>query len=406
MPYFAYKALRCDGQLVQDTIEAASRASALALLAERQLTLLQFRASSAMPSLAEQALEAGGRRLPRRTVEIFTRGLSALLAAGVPLASALRRLAKDGSNKAAATTWDILQEAVSNGTSLADSMARFPRVFSRVYTAMVRAGEAGGFLDIVLDQIAEFQSKDRDLKARVSTALVYPCVLAVLATAVVVFLLVYFIPRFEAMFADFGAVLPALTRGIIALSGVLKHWGLPAGAALLVAMVMLRQYLDTTAGRRRWEGLVLRVPVLGRLLARFAMVRFCRMLGTLTGAGVSLITALTVARESLGNQVLVDAVQEAILRVQRGERLADSLALCPQLFPGAVLEIIGVAEDSGRLDAELVRLAATAEKDLDRELQRAVALAEPAMLFVMAAIIGTIVIGMVLPIFTLQDYIR
>jgi type II secretory pathway component PulF len=169
---------------------------------------------------------------------------------------------------------------------------------------------------------------------------------------------------------------------------------------------MLKTWLVSENGRRAWEGLILRTPVVGPLVARFAMARFSRMLGTLLGAGVPLVQSLNVARKSIGNQILVDAVSEAIERVQEGGQLGASLANCRHLFPGSVTEMISVAEESGKLDQELVRIAAVTEGDLDRQLRTAVAFAEPLMLFVIAGLIGTIFISMVLPIFTLQDYIK
>jgi type II secretory pathway component PulF len=231
-------------------------------------------------------------------------------------------------------------------------------------------------------------------------------VLLFLAVGVVIFLLTFFIPRFQQLFADFGAALPALTRFIVGTSEVLTKYGLFMAIGIVVAVILFRKWLKTDSGRRLWQRILLRTPVVGPLNARFAMTRFCRMLGTLVGAGVPLISALRVARESIGNQTLIDAVNESIDRVKKGETLAVSLATCPQLFPGSVLEMVSVAEETGRLDTELVRLAVVAGGDLDRQLKTAVSLAEPLMLFVMAGFIGTIFVGMVIPIFTIQDYIR
>jgi len=169
---------------------------------------------------------------------------------------------------------------------------------------------------------------------------------------------------------------------------------------------MARSWAVSEQGRRTWNRLVLRAPVLGPLTSRFAMTRFCRMLGTLVGAGVPLIGSLRVARESIGNQALTDAVTAAIERVRQGDPLSASLSDCPELFPGSVLETIAVAEETGRLDKELVRMAGVTEADLDRQLRTAVSLAEPLLLFFMAGFIGTIFIGMVLPIFAIQDYIN
>ena len=164
--------------------------------------------------------------------------------------------------------------------------------------------------------------------------------------------------------------------------------------------------LASEAGRRTWEGLILRAPVVGPLVAQFAMARFCRMLGTLLAAGVPLVQGLNVARKSIGNQILVDAVANSIERVQQGGQLGASLSECRGLFPGSVLEMVSVAEESGKLDQELIRIANVTEGDLDRHLKTAVAFAEPLMLFLIAGFIGTIFISMVLPIFTLQDYIK
>ena len=174
----------------------------------------------------------------------------------------------------------------------------------------------------------------------------------------------------------------------------------------MLAGFLARTWFISEKGKRTWEGLVLKSPLVGPLIAQFAMARFCRMLGTLLGAGVPLVHGLNVARRSIGNQILVDAVGRSIERVQQGGRLGQSLAECRSLFSGAVLEMISVAEESGKLDSELVRVAAVTEVDLDRNLKTAVAFAEPLMLFLIAGFIGTIFISMLLPIFSLQDYIK
>jgi type II secretory pathway component PulF len=285
-------------------------------------------------------------------------------------------------------------------------MAQSPKTFPRVYVAMVQAGETGGFLDVVLGQIADFQAREKDLKSKVMTAMLYPTILLVLALCVVIFLLTFFIPRFQGVFAGFGATLPMATQIVVGVSEVVRRYGLFVAAAIIVAVFMVRNWFTSEKGRRTWEALILRAPLIGPLVAQFAMSRFCRMLGTLLGAGVPLVQGLNVARKSIGNQVLVDAVTNSIERVQQGGQLGASLADCKGLFTGSVLEMISVAEESGRLDAELVRIANVTEVDLDRELKTAVSFAEPLMLFLIAGFIGTIFISMVLPIFTLQEHIK
>jgi type II secretory pathway component PulF len=223
---------------------------------------------------------------------------------------------------------------------------------------------------------------------------------------VLIFLLTFFIPRFQGIFKGFGATLPLATQIVIGVSNVVRGYGAFVAVGLVVLGFLLRTWFTSEKGRRTWEGLMLRSPVLGPLVAEFAMARFCRMLGTLLGAGVPLVQGLSVARKSIGNQILVDAVAQSIDRVQQGGQLGASLAESRGLFPSSVVEMISVAEESGRLDQELVRIANVTEGDLDRELKTAVALMEPMMLFFIAAFIGTIFISMVLPIFTLQDYIK
>lgn len=234
----------------------------------------------------------------------------------------------------------------------------------------------------------------------------YPTVLMVLAGAVLIYLLVFFIPRFQVLFAGFQAALPLITRIIVAVSDLLRHYGLFLALGAGVVLWLARAWFARDSTRRQWEKWLLRAPVVGPLAAQLAMARFCRMLGTLLGAGVPLINGLAVARRSLGYQTLIDLVTESTERVKKGEALAASLAGSKALFPGSTLEMIAVAEESGRLDQELLRLAGVTELALDRQLKTAVALTEPLMLFLIAGFIGVIFVGMVIPIFTIQDYIK
>lgn len=354
---------------------------------------------------------AGGRdeplpKVPRGRIEAFTHALANLLAAGVSLSRALATLSRETSHPGARRCWERVRADVVGGASLADAMARMPHVFPEIHVAMVRAGEAGGFLAVVLQQIADFQVREQELKGRVKAALVYPLVLLVLAVGVVAFLLTYFIPRFSAIFSEFGESLPWLTQLIVGASEMFLRHGLVLVGLVLLGVFLLRHSLRTPAGRRGLDRVLLATPGLGVAVARFALVRFCRMLGTLVGSGVPLLAALRAAREAIGNQPLADAVDRAIEEVRRGAPLARSLAVEPRLFPPSVVEMVAVAEETGRLDKELVRMATTYEGELERRLRMLVAVTEPAMLFVMALVIGTVVIGMLLPVFTLQDLIR
>jgi type II secretory pathway component PulF len=415
MPTFSYRALQADGTIAEGQLDAVGRPDALRQVETLGLRPVNLTEKIAMPAKNGPGLPASfgnisfkfeSKKVSARALENFTRLLSSLLAAGVPLSRALVILYKETTTPAVSAKWKEVHDLVVDGMSLADAMARSPETFPRVYTAMVQAGETGGFLDVVLAQIADFQSREKELKSKVTTAMVYPCILLVLALVVLTVLLVFFIPKFQKMFASVHGSLPLITQMIIGVSHAVRSYGLFVAAGLIVAGFLVRTWFKSEKGRRVWEGLVLRSPIVGPLTAQFAMARFCRMLGTLLGAGVPLVQGLNVARKSIGNQILVDAVSQSIERVQQGGRLGQSLADCKNLFPGSVLEMVSVAEESGKLDAELVRIAAVTESDLDRHLKTAVAFAEPLMLFLIAGFIGIIFIGMLLPVFSLQDYIK
>jgi len=422
MPLFQYKAFQASGAVAEGQLEAGGRQEAFRQMEEKGLKPISL-SERATPKVAGAkgaasdagapagagtglSLNLGSKKVSARMLENFTRLLSSLLAAGVPLSRALVILCKEASNPVAQAKWKAVYDSVVDGVTLADSMATMPETFPRVYVAMVSAGETGGFLDLVLAQIADFQVRERDLRSKVLAAVLYPAILLVLAICVLVFLMTFFIPRFQKMFEGFNAQLPLITRIIVGVSHLVRSYGLYMLAAIVVLVFSVRKWVKSEEGKRKWEGLLLKLPVLGPLTSQFAMARFCRMLGTLLNAGVPLVQALNVARKSIGNQILVDAVSNSIERVKEGAQLGTSLSDCRNLFPGSVLEMISVGEESGKLDAELVRIAVVTEADLDRNLKTAVALAEPALLFCIAAFVGTIFIGMLIPIFSLQEYIK
>ena len=408
MGTFAYTALDRQGRRLSGTVPADSKAAAMDQVVGRGLSpvSIEEQRNGKAGSGATDANKPPPTRVPAKAVESFTRELANLLSAGLSLSRALHLLRREASNPGAKHVWSKVHDEVVGGTSLAESLAKWPKVFSPVYVAMVRAGEAGGFLPIVLQQIADFRTRDQELKGKIKAAMVYPCVLACLATAVLIFLMTFFIPRFSTLFEEFGSKLPWLTQVIVAISNWLTKYGWVVAIVVIGAIMAFRNSMSTVNGRRFWERTLLKTPLVGTIVARFALVRFCRMLGTLVGAGVPLVTSLRVAREALGNQTLQDAVTHAIEEVQRGQPLSRSLASNPLLFPASVIEMIAVAEETSRVDKELVRLSLAYEGELDRNLRMLVALAEPALLIIMASLIGTVVVGMLLPIFTLQDMIK
>ena len=344
MPQFSYKGLKRDGAVTEGLLDANNRQEAMRQVENLGLKPIRLaeavsagsRKKSSAPGSSAPAVNGGGAeagktpgangaapsgwklslggkgKITPRVLENFTRLLSSLLAAGVSFSRALDILYREASLPVAKAKWKEIHDLVIDGMSLSNAMARSPETFPRVYIAMVEAGETGGFLDVVLSQIAEFQAREKDIKSKVTSALMYPVILLFLAICVLIFLMVFFIPRFQMVFKSFNADLPLLTLMIIKTSQIVRYYGLYVLAAVAVAFFFLRSWFKSENGQRMWEGLVLKLPVIGPLLAQFAMARFTRMLGTLLGAGVPMINALNVARRSIGNQILVDSVYESI----------------------------------------------------------------------------------------------
>lgn len=405
MPDFFYEALDAFGKKVSGTISGGTRAAAIEGVYEKGLHPISIE-ESAKPAEAVAEKKLFSRTIPQSCVETFIRQLANLLTAGVPLGRSLEIVIRETTHPAANRTWNEIRNDVMGGSSLANALAKWPKTFSPVYVAMVRGGEAGGFLNLVLEQIADFRAREEALAGRVKAALIYPAILAVLSFGVLLFMLVFFIPRFTNIFADFGGSLPQLTLIIVGFSKFLVRYGIFFLLLAIIAGIAVKRALSLEKGRRVYERISLKTPMLGRLLSRFAMVRFCRMLGTLLSAGVPLVNALTIARESIGNFTLSDTVSIASENVKSGSSLARGLGTSTNLFPPAVVEMVAISEESGNLDKELIRISSAYEGDLERQLRMLVAVLEPLLLFIMAAIVGTVVIGMLLPIFTLQDLVR
>ena len=398
---FRYSALNENGKTVKGVIDALDHSDAI-----RRLEVQQLSPMDVQQQHGGKTASGGTKHLPMAKMLDFSRQLGGLLSAGVPMSRALTVIEKETTHPVAKTIWHDIHQRVQDGQSLAQAMQAQGAIFPSVHIAMVRAGEAGGFLDVVLAQVADFLEKQRELRTRVLGALIYPALLGVIATAVVVFLLIWFIPKFEEIFEQFGQQLPLLTRFIQGVSAILTEHGIWAAVGLLIVVVGTRFALATPKGKYVFERAVLNTPGLKHAVFQLSRVRFCRMLGTLLEAGVPLLRALSVAREAAGGQIMQQQLLQTESRVQQGEALSQSLSAAPQLIPLSVMETISVAEASGSLSQELKRLANYQEKELDRRLKTLVALVEPLLLMVMAAMVGTIVVGMLLPVFDLWGAVQ
>jgi general secretion pathway protein F/type IV pilus assembly protein PilC len=294
---------------------------------------------------------------------------------------------------------DDVYRRVEDGASLADGMARYPRVFNELAVHMVKAGGEGGFLEEALDRVAQFTEQAEDLKSRTVGALAYPVFLATVGTMVVTILIVFFVPKFATIFDSLRSrgELPALTDGLLWLSETIRDWGLVILVIALVVGFLLRARLTTEAGRRTADLIKLKLPLLGGIFQNLAVARFCRVLGTMLRNGVPILKSLEVSRDAAGNRILSEAIGKASENISSGQALAAPLAASGH-FPITVVEMISVAEESNTLDTVLVEIADGLERRTQRRLELAVRLIEPIMLLLLAGVVLAVVLALLMPI--------
>ncbi len=406
MPQFTYKAKKDDGSVVTGSLQAESERSALDSLGRMGVFPLEIASrdekAGARPAAAARRVR---RRLKAGDVALFTRQLSDLLKAGVPINRALHTLATQTSNLELSETIGEIEKTVSAGSTLHEALGKFPKAFSSLYVSMVRAGETGGFLEDVLHRLALFIEKDQELKSRVAAALAYPVLLLVIGTFAVAFLMVFFIPRFSEIFKKMGDNLPVPTQVVMAVSYFFRDYWILVFLGFLLLGVLWTQIAATVTGRRFVDRFKLRVPLFGDIVRKNAVSRFTRTLGTLLKSGVPILGALSISREAMGNVVLMDDIDEASAGVKQGRGLAEILRKS-RYFPPMVVDMIAVGEEGGNLDEVLVNVADSYDVQVERAIRVFVTLFEPALLLFMAALVGFIVISMLLPVFSLSSMIK
>lgn len=402
MPTFAYTALDGAGAEKQGRLDAADAQQVVAVLRERGLFPTEVKAAEGGESAASRHRAwrwPWGSGVRARELAVFTRQLGTLLRAGMPLLRGLEALGRQQRNEALQKVIGDLAEAIKTGDTLSAALARHPGVFDNLYVSMVRAGEAGGALDVVLERLARFQEKSLHVRGKVAAAMVYPLVVLGVAAAILSGLLVFVVPRFQQIFADLlkGAPLPALTRAVLAVSDLLRHNFLWIAVVLAASAVAFRFCRRTPAGARVVDSAIIRLPLFGELFLKAIIARFGRTLGTLLSSGVPILPALLIARDTCGNARLAAAIMHVHDRVKEGAPVARPLG-ASRVFPPMVSSMIEVGEQSGQLPEMLNRVAEIYEEEVDNAVAGLGALIEPVLILVLAAVVGTIVIALFLPI--------
>ncbi|MCG3178801.1 MAG: Type II secretion system protein F [Phycisphaerae bacterium] len=402
MATFVYEARDASGQRVSGTLTADNSQAALRDLDRRQLMPLDLREMDEAAALGAKGLRIGKRLVSTRRLSMLYAQLADLLNAGVPLLRALEVLVRQNQRRVGlARVLDDVRSQVAGGTTFADSLGRFPSVFPDLHTAMVRAGEEGGFIEDVLTRLANFTERQDELRSKVLGSLAYPCFLLFMGTAIVILLMVFFVPKFAGFLDPTRMDLPMSTKILLKVSTFMEaNWMF--GLIGMVAVVGgLYGVLSSEAGRAWWDRTRLRLPMIGQVIALMAVARFCRVLGTLIKNGVGILSALRISRDSIGNRTLAAVVDESIEAVRRGEPLAVPLSK-GGYFPADILDMIDVAEQSNTLDTVLVNVAESTERRLARSIDTLVRLIEPMLLLVMALVVFAIAFSLLLPIFSMS----
>ena len=337
-------------------------------------------------------------RIKTKVLTQFTRQLATLVNAGLPLMrgiEVLKRQMKDPRMQEALTG---ISENIAAGGTFSESLTQYPKIFDNLYVNMVKAGEAGGVLEVVLGRLAEFAEKAERIKNKVKGAMIYPIVVLVAAIGITAFLLVAVIPKFQQVFNDMlgGQALPPITQFVIDASEFVQHNGFQIFLALVAVVVILKIIAKTEKGAYFFDVLKLKMPVTGTLAQRSAVSKFTRTLGTLLSSGVPILQSLTITRDTTGNRVLTDAIQSVHDSVKEGESMTQPLSQC-KVFPPMVISMVEVGEETGALADMLTRIANTYDDEVDNAVAGMTAAIEPALIIVLAVVVGTIVIAMFLP---------
>jgi type IV pilus assembly protein PilC len=400
MPTFAYSGRTRTGQTVTGERIADTMDAAVAALRRDQIQVTRIDPAKEAAKKEAKPKKPKGATPPAKNLAIFTRQFSVMIDAGLPLVQCLDILGKQEPHKGFSDVILQVRSDVESGAALADAMKRHPRAFDALYSNMIAAGEAGGILDTILKRLAVYIEKSVKLKGQVKSAMIYPIAVIVIATVVVAAILWKVIPTFAQLFAGLGAQLPLPTRVVIAASNGLVAYG-PIIVVVLGGIVYgLKRYYETPPGRYQIDGLLLKAPILGMILRKIAVARFCRTLSTLLSSGVPILDGLDITARTAGNAIIEEAIQKTRTSIERGETVSAPLRET-NVFPSMVVQMINVGETTGALDAMLAKIADFYEEEVDTAVAGLLTLMEPLMIAVLGGVVGGIVIAMYMPIFDL-----
>jgi type IV pilus assembly protein PilC len=400
MPQFRWKGRTRAGGTQEGVLLADTRDAAVATLRRQQIQVTNIREKGReIPFLPRLPQRVSAKRLA-----IFTRQFSVMLDAGLPLVQCLEILGEQEENRTFAEIIGKVRNDVESGSSLAEAMRKHPKAFDSLFVNMVAAGETGGILDVILQRLATYIEKVVKLRNQVRSALIYPTAVIVIAAGVVYIILWKVIPVFQQLFAGVGGEMPWITDVVIRASNFLGSYSIYIFVVLILAGVAISRYHKTHRGRRVLDGILLKVPVIGMLLRKIAVARFCQTLSTLTSSGVPILDGLEITARTSGNAIIEDAVMVVRKSVEEGRTISEPLAET-KVFPPMVVQMINVGEQTGALDQMLSKIAEFYEEEVDTAVNGLTKLIEPLMIAILGVVIGTIVTAMYLPLYSVLSQI-
>lgn len=403
---YAYKARDAAGKIIAGTLEGDNETH----IAE-SLRRMGYIVNSITPERGTGLnIQIGGGSNRRKRVKsgemvIFTRQFATMINAGLPLARCLAVMAQQTPNSGLMATIEDVLHDVEGGLALSNAMAKHPKIFNTLYCSMVKAGETGGILDEVLQNIADNLEKNEEIKSKIKSSMAYPVLMAIMSVVLVVVMLVFIVPVFTGMFSQLGGTLPVPTQVLVAVSAIIRStwwFGIPATIAIVYG---IRRLIDVPSVRFRWDGLKLKVPIVGPVVRQQAISRFARTLGTLSSAGVPILEALDVVANTVGNALISSEVNKITAAVKEGQTIAQPLGKSP-VFPPMVVQMVSVGEESGAMDTMLLKVADFYDKEVSTTIDGLTTLIEPIMLVGVGILIGGILISLYLPMFQLASLIK
>ena len=404
MPVYAYKGLNARDKKVSGLVEADSAKMARQKLRKQDIYPMELvetvEKKKAGGGRLAQALRLGG-GVPAQELAAMTRQLSTLVGANLPLVQCLSALSDQVEHDRLQTVLAEVRESVNEGAAMADAMANYPRVFSELYVNMIRAGEQAGALEIVLQRLADFTESQADLRNKVLYAMLYPVIILVIMSLVVVVMFTFVIPKITLLFEQTRQTLPPLTQAMIGISEFAKGpGGIITLIALIAALAGLRYWMRTPAGRETWDSYVLKLPVMGKIARNIAVSRFCKTLSTLLMSGIPLLRALDIVEKVVGNAVLGKAVASARNNITEGASIADPLRVSG-VFPPFVIQMIASGEQAGELEFMLQKASDSFDREVENAINGLTALIEPVMILVLAGMVVLVILSFLLPILDL-----